>query len=108
MKSHHDMKPLNPLCSCVGRTYSWSHLFLQTEVTVDMSLGDIMASLTAAQESGRLPPLRDDTAVQEQVIALTYDSLEVSHSLSVDHLCTCVPLVNHWCMCDPLPYGILW
>jgi hypothetical protein len=50
----------------------------QTEVTQEMSVGDIMGARTAAQESGRLPPLRDDTTVQDQVKALAWDSLEVS------------------------------
>jgi len=49
----------------------------QTDTSVAMSVGDVMASLTACQESGRLPALRDDTTVEDQVKALTWDSLGV-------------------------------
>jgi hypothetical protein len=39
-----------------------------------MSVGDVMAALTAGQESGRLPQLRDDTSVPDQIKALAWDS----------------------------------
>jgi hypothetical protein len=56
---------------------------MQTEVSVNMSVGDVMAALTAGQESGRLPELREDTTVAEQLKALAWDSLNVRvHILS--------------------------
>ncbi len=39
-----------------------------------MTVGDVQAALTAGQESGRLPQLRDDTSVPEQIKALAWDS----------------------------------
>jgi hypothetical protein len=50
---------------------------LQTDVSVYMSGGDVAASLTALQESGRLPELRDDTTVADQLKALAWDTLNV-------------------------------
>jgi hypothetical protein len=50
-----------------------------------MSVGDVMAALTAGQESGRLPELREDTTVADQLKALAWDSLNVGSGL----MCTC-------------------
>jgi hypothetical protein len=52
----------------------WLLTLLQTDVSVNMSVGDVMAALTAGQESGRLPQLRDDTSVPDQIKALAWDS----------------------------------
>lgn len=62
-------------------------LLPQTDTSVAMSVGDVMASLTACQESGRLPALRDDTTVEDQIKALTWDSLGVCPATSpINHL----------------------
>lgn len=70
----------------------------QTEASIEMSVGDVMGALTAAQESGRLQQLRDDTTVLDQLKALSWDSLNVSTSLrgpavslSPARLCCCGP-----------------
>lgn len=65
------------MCGCVLLRPPCCMLRLQTDVSVFMSAGDVLASLTALQESGRLPELRDDTTVADQLKALAWDTLNV-------------------------------